>query len=398
MADIEKIRRKRLEKIKKPEKRSLSNSLRRKVYKKDKPFDFDVINTTPSDIFIVNPDSFSIQYSLLFEESLEDQEMVEIMFKQFSRVNKFLFSKYSTVTNYKKITPVFTFDKILDSKGILSEAGFSKMVRDNKISHNMIGIEEIKSIYKFLIAKLKVSFISFENFPELIYLLSVFIFSKSPYDLSKCPPVKQVEALYEALKTLSDSVPKYLFDEADPGIWNKDVINALNELLDKNPEAELPNGYKKMNELVIMTEYKAFTGSKIQNLCVEILDNIFFEAFETHFLMPIVHKSSKIRAKGILTEEVLSLSVNYNSKTESLPGFSKLTQTMKIHSLSLNNVTQSIALECSQLLDDIIYSIEKNSFVLISRVPKPSKMLTNRFIEDKNLKNKKFLKKNQQKN
>ena len=395
ISDIQRIRDKRLDRENKErdnaEKRSLSNLLRKKTLRKqieNRRIELGVRSKLSEDesLTIIKSQELdpSFQIYRINEEIKEDQEMIQIVIKKYSRVNRFLFIKYASSSNKPNINPIITFDKIQDIKEYLYEPGFTKMVREHNISNSMIGTEEIKKIYKFLIAKLKVSSIQYENFPELMYLLSSLIFTRSPYDLSKYPPAIYLESLYESIKNSAENIPKHFFDVYDPGYGDRDVIKSLNAQLEKNIDIMLPMGYKKVLEPILTVEHKAFIGSESQAISLEILDSILMNSIGFHLLMPVVIKSSILRAKGILSlDEAKSISVKYINKPEASFSFSKLSPNMKVHALAISQFSQDISLECAQLVDDLIYSIEKQSASVISKVPKSTKMLTNKITEAK---------------
>ena len=327
----------------------------------------------------------SIELFRIHEETSSEIENLKITLKKYSRINRILFTKYSGSAYKNSIISDSTFDKIQHKKEALTESDFSKLLREYGILQNFLTIEEMKYIYSYLAKKLKVTKLSYEHFSDLIYMVSTVIFNREPYNLAKFPSVVWLESFYEILKNCKENfIPKTFFEEPDPGYGDRDVINRLNNKLKKDPDYHLPENYKKVKEIQISIEYKAFCGNSEQNIVLEIFDDIFFKAFNTHFLMPIIVNSHRIRAKGLMgLEDNKTGSIKYLPKLESNPGFSKLSPNIKLQVLSTQNLSGELILECGRLIDDLIYSIEKNSFVLISRYPKPAGTLTNRIIQEK---------------
>lgn len=407
MSDIEKIRQKRqardiyknnleirslsyLSKLRKKNKIKLGKLETGREYGLNKDYDDMMIENKEKDV------GFGLVR--ICDEFPETQEMIEIILKNNSKVNKFLFTKYACSKNKKQLTPIPTFEKFQEESESLSEAGFCKMLSDNSISliptlptsatkispssSNLLSAEDFKKIYTFFIAKLKLSSIPYEYFPELIFLSSSYIYSKPPFDPHKFNPVAHLQFFYAFLKKHSGIVPSQYFEYNDPGFGDLDVICALNKYLEKDPYMKLPNGYKKIVEPDVCIEYAVCVGNEGQKIVLELLDEVFYKSFGLHLLLPMAVKSMRCRAKGVLdTEKAQSLSVKYLNKTEAVPGFSKLTKNMKVRALAVEGVRNEDAVECAQILDDIIYTIEKKSSILISKLPKPSKLLSNRIKE-----------------
>lgn len=305
-----------------------------------------------------------------FQEELDqDQLLIQVIIKKYSRINKFLFKKYSSANN---------------SDRILLESGFSKLIRENNIGKSILTTEEIKKVYMFLVARLKTTGIFLEYFAELLYLLASFVFSRPPHDFSNLPPAWGFDCLYSLFFANSPNISSLLFEDA--GYGDRDVVNTLNLQLEKNSEISLPVGYIKVNQPYLKLEYKACAVEKSQKIAVEILDNIIAQTFSFHFLMPTVSKSFQVRAKGVLdSDEAKSASVKFLNKAESELNFTKLSPNMKIHALTIAKYSKDLAIECSQLVDDLIYTIEKKSLVVISKVPKAAKSLTNKAIESRQM-------------
>lgn len=378
MKDLEKIKKKRLEKEKKDLEKKNAPKIKQKfaIIKKAKDEDLPIAKdgTEKDSIYELN----RIQ-----EELPEDQKLIEIVLKKYSRVSRLLFSKYAG-SSYKKKLPVLTFENLLETKENLSEPDYSKLLRDNNINNEMISTEEIKQVYKALIIKLHVPTIKYENLGDLFYITSCLIFTRDPYDLFKYPSAVYYEALFNLIKdSENQSIPRYLFEEPDPGKGDRDIAKILNQELDKNPELTLPENYKKVKEPVFCVEYTAATHSPLFNIAVEVLDQILYQSLNIRLLMPMISIQYKTRAKGILPQQTNPLTSPHK---ESFPGFSKLSPYTKLSALNITGIPIQNIIECGKTIDDVLYTIEKNSTVLLNKHHKKPGSISNKAIQDKIIK------------
>ena len=101
----------------------------------------------------------------------------------------------------------------------------------------------------------------------------------------------------------------YHYDNLDPGGGDKNVIAQLNEELKSDPEAPMPEGYRRVQEKDIEVIYTVPPGlnipKKIQD-CIEILDDILSTKL-FHFLEPQIRWITYYRAKGIMRRRSESL-------------------------------------------------------------------------------------------
>lgn len=326
------------------------------------------------------PDKFA-KFTMIRDEFPETQKLLKSVFKKYRRVNRSLFSKYAGLAykNIGSMTP--SFDRYKNKKLMLTEGDFSLFLKQFNILGNKMTVKEMKKIFATL-CKNSIKTVSVEDFHELIYMACSLIAHKNPM-LSKLPEVLSLFDFYFNLEKCCEGlVPKNFFNEPDPGYADRDVVKALNEKLEKDPEMELNENYKKYEEIVVMVKYDVPVGRKSQKMVLRILDQLFCDTFNFHFLLPTVKILYKTRAKGILKAEDPRFGLGYLNKIESNPEFFKLSTHIKIHALNLD-YSENILIECSKLVDDLIFTIEKNSNEVISRLPKPAGSISNKFIQNK---------------
>jgi hypothetical protein len=255
------------------------------------------------------------------------------------------------------------------------------MLRENNVSSLFISTEEIRTVFATIASKTKSVVVHFELFTDLLYMVSMLIFSRHPYNYSKYPPCKLFENIFLLFRPCDDNIiPRYLFDEPDPGSGDRDVIRILNQILEKNPDYQLPENYKKYKEPILITSFTACSTINSYNIVIEIIDSILNQNLNLHILMPIVKVEYKTRAKGMVKGDDGKNSYRALTRIESNTSFAQLSPFIKLSSLNIFSVGSEIVIECAKVLDDLIYSIEKNSFVFISKHAKPPGSITNKVL------------------
>ena len=321
------------------------------------------------------------------EETSEELELINGVLKKYSRILKALFNNFAGSAYKKVINKTPSFDKLKRTKECLSESDFSKMLKSFNVFSSKFSVEHMKTVYNFLTTKLRTTEIQYENFPELIFLIALLKHNKEETFFVQFPPAWNLEIFFQSLKNNEGTLPSYYFEDPNFGYGDRDVAKAINAKLLKDPEFPIPENYKKYKELNLSVCYKAVLCKDSQKIVVELIDEILWQGLGVHFLMPIVEKKYLVRAKGVLGfHDSRNPSSKYLPKIESIPGFAKLSPNIKFHAVSLQHLPIDSLLESAKLIDDLIYSVEKNSFVLISKLPKPAGTISNRVTQEKILK------------
>lgn len=395
--EIEKVKQRRLYRENKERidnhNKSLHYNLQKKALKKEinkrrielginSKLNEDDIAIIPNDASIKD---FNITFHRIREEPSETRKMILLVVKRFSKVNRVLFSKYSGSAFKNKISVTPTFEKYQKNKDALCESDFSLFLRDFGLLNTKISVEEMKRIFVEVVKKTQ-NYLGLEEFSDLIYITASLIANKEPFVYAKFPEAIHLQMFYGYLKDHSDGLlPKHFFTESDCGYGDRDVVRVLNEKLQSDPNTPIPDYYKKYEETTLVVKYEPPIGKKSQRIAISLIDDLLSGLFGFHFLMPIIETHVKIRAKGILKPEDPNTSIfNDIKKIESNPGFIKLPAHLKIHVIS-SKFNEDTILECSKLLDDLIYTIEKGSFNIISRFAKPAGTYTNRIMQEKQL-------------
>jgi hypothetical protein len=310
------------------------------------------------------------------DETTEEQFMIDIICKKYARVMKVLFTRYAGSSGKRP------FEHMQNTKANLTEPDFSRLLRENCISSIMLSTDELKSLFSFMLMKTKLTSVPYDHFSDLLYATSVVIFSKDPYNYSHFPSCKIFELIFEAFKSNDEKlIPLSLFEEPDPGYGDRDIVKLLNSRLEADPEEPIPEGYQKYKIPVLITDYTSSIGDRSWQISVEILDDLLLNTFGVHLLLPVVHVDYRYRVKGIIKNEDNRLKgIN---RIESYSGFNHLSSHAKLFAINYQPNQAEIAIEVGRVIDDLIFSVEKNSRVLISKHAKAPGFFVNRVVQER---------------
>ena len=397
LMELERIKQRRLmkeyqEKVQ-TEHKSLQNIIQKKALKHEinkRRIELGVHSKLNNeDRLIVTPEAYPKDHSLdlvkINEEAPETCKLIKTVVKRYNKATRMLFNKYSG-QGYKlkgSVTP--TFEKYQKTKEIMKESDFSLFLRDFAFLPNLITVDEMKKLFIDLTKK-NHGELEYDEFPDLLYMTSRLISSKNLQSCAKFPEALHLQMLFEHIQSHSEGLlPKFYFTEPDCGYGDRDIARALNDKLEAFPDFSLPYNWKKYEETTLVVKYEAVHLKKSKRIALKVLDDVIFSLFSFHFLMPVLETQVKVRAKGVLRKDDLQgRSLKQLNQIESNPGFGKLPGHLKLHAIQMA-FDEDITLECTKLIDDLIYSVEKNSFVLISRYPKPAGKLTNRVVQERQM-------------
>ena len=250
----------------------------------------------------------------LYDFSLEEEKDQNDI-KNFLRVNRkllnFLFKSYANSGFYHK--QVNTFDALHNRIETMSLSEAVMMLSNNSIIPELLHKEEAGAILRLVNAKIigdkrENKALTFEAFNSYFLQIAMFVFGREPINLSQKPPVESAKAL---MKLFEKSAVKRgesirLFENPEYTIIaDNDVLNELNKLLKKNPNVNMPDGYKKIKIKEYKSEFKIpeyFEIPEKNKICLEIMDGILFKNFGFHIFEPISKPVYSYKAKPVLNQ------------------------------------------------------------------------------------------------
>jgi hypothetical protein len=328
------------------------------------------------------------------EAEAQDEEMVNLILRKYSRLFKTLFSKYTGTGYVSKNHSKSTIDWLAERKEKISESEYIKLLRDHTIIDTFITKEQVRGIMKsYCLKVLKQSELTstdYEGFKGLFCQIAYFIFSSDPHDMSHLPPVLSVMKLIEFMREMyrSSKLSTEMFED-DPGTGDKDVVRRLNAYLVNDPNTPMPDGYKRVVDRDIEMRYEVpdTAGMEISfKDCVEILDDVMFSSIGFHILEPMVEITTCYKAKGIAPKKnrielppIHERAVNpvknrvKDETSQSPPRVVKppnLSPVMKFEIAQAPLDMKETMHECALVLEDVLKSVHLKLNRVINRAPK----------------------------
>ncbi|OMJ82697.1 hypothetical protein SteCoe_16519 [Stentor coeruleus] len=408
MRDIERVKSSRIEKQKRDKSQSAlrrANDERQKIKLKEVLEQKRVLhgvdsNISSSQAMIVKEAVFTVDFPLVIieEETSEEQEIILILLRKYRRILKGLFSHYSN-SGFKnnKFSLKAPFEALSEKKSSISESEISKMMREHGIGNQMLSTEDLRKVISWFYQKTKLPAIEFDYFPQLVYYISSFIYSKGKNTTYDYPlGISLMMLMKHFQESPAKVIPVYYFTEPDYGVGDKDVLKALNDKIKSNPDLSLPEGFIKVKEKDVVISYKVPKFFKPSHkAAVQILDDILFKNFQVHFLSPVTSVINLTFVKGVLNKPQMEtqdkvgvrLGVPTNKaayKIQPLPTYLNFTPGIKLEISNLSTVfSNDVLIECGRVVDDLIYSVDKGSFTVISRNPRPAGTISNKVIQQR---------------
>ena len=336
-------------------------------------------------------------YFDLNSEPTEVQEGVNFILRKYVRVLKMLFARYGS-SGYRKGS--LPHEVIGEHNNMISEAEMYKMMKEQGA---VMPKDVHLNIFRTYCVKRKRADntkVDYEGYLGLIIQEAMYVFSKPPKDLCMYPAYVSVKALFDLFRTTASLasasstdkdtvIPLKFYDEPDPGAGDREIVKKLNQLLARDPTTKLPDGYRKATDKELEVKWVLPDSVVIPNtvrLVLEVLDEIVVSVCERHILEPQFSFTPVIRARGVLAAPIaIQPSQPLANPSKSLtPQPSKhIRQTIdqelkyQITVLSTQYSREHLA-ECATLVDDLVYSVEMKSMILLSKEKKNAAQMTNK--------------------
>lgn len=326
-------------------------------------------------------------------ESAESQEGVKLILRKYGRILKLLFARYGN-SGYRPSNAL-----IGELSSLLSEAELLKMLKEQGISSAYLSKDAHLAVFRTYCLKTDRADntkVDYEGFVDLIVQEALYIFSKPPKDLGNYPPFVAVNALFELFHAHSTAavlgpdkaIPLKYYEEPDPGVGDREIVRKLNLLLAKDPSVQLPEGYRKVTDKELEVQWtlpEALVLPEGTRTVLGVLDEVVLAALQVHMLEPQFRFVSVVRARGV---PAAPLTVQSAGQSSAQPVPNSLTpqsirptfdSEIKYQATLLSGQYSKTHLaECAALLDDLLYSVEMKSLVLLSKDKKNAAQMTNK--------------------
>lgn len=340
---------------------------------------------------IIIPEEIQLREFIQAESDL--LEAVNMIVLKYSRVFRVLFSKYSGTGFARKAQHKSEFESLADRKSKIYDGEYIKLLKDHNIVPNLMTKTEFQTIMRFYNHKIakqaEQNYVDYEGFKGVFCQLAYFVFSRKSQDYSHLPPVVSVKLLLDHMQgsIKAKGISTEIFDEPDPGTGDKDVVKSLNKLLAKDPNAPLPDGYKRILDKEIQIIFCVPDCLDLEpsyKSSIEILDSLLFSKFGIRILEPQVQYANLYRAKGFAprldkisesSSQEKPVPERSSSKSRSRPILPsaqgiKISPTLKICIAQAPIDDKNTYEICASLLEDILLSVQLKMKRLINRKPK----------------------------
>lgn len=330
----------------------------------------------------------------LNNEPSEEQDYILKLLRHYKRPIQSLFHDYSTKANIRSSSEDLSLANPLMRERLISENTLYKLLRDNGVNAKMLSRDTFFKLFKeFTLKNCSKSteyYLNIKQFETFLIHVANYIYSQSPYDNSCMPLVVSIHSLIQVFKDYSKR--KFLYDEADYGTGDREMVKHLNWLLEQDVNTELPTGFKKWKDYELDVDYKvspALGLKESQIVAIEILDEIVHSSIGVHFLMGQVKMNSYTRAIGVTfvansggtkgqgrlrsVSPPVKVVPNLAPYIKASPGIKAEVQKL------VELYDKSILIDCGEVVEDLIYSVESGSSTLISKYPKPPGTIKNQF-------------------
>ena len=248
----------------------------------------------------------------LYDFSLEekkDQNAIKNFISKYRKLLQFLFKSYAnTGYSHKQIN---SFDQMHDRLETMSLAEAIIMLKKNSIIPDLLHKDEAKTLLRLVNShilgdKREGKSLTFEAFNSYFLQVAMLVFSREPINLSQKPPIESIMALLKLFEksALQRRESIKLFENPDHTIIADDrIIKELNKILKKNPDAPMPDGFKKIKIKEYKNIYKIPDYMPIpekNKIALEILDDLLNQQFGFHIFEPFSRPVYTYKAKPVL--------------------------------------------------------------------------------------------------
>ncbi|OMJ68547.1 hypothetical protein SteCoe_33967 [Stentor coeruleus] len=228
------------------------------------------------------------EFKLLVEILPDDMELIKVAEKSHHKLLERVFKKYSIA--HQKAVKTNTFADMTETVTHISDTEIHKLLKDLSLGHLSISQSTfVEFSREFNIYKNKQkSTLDFNEFQDFLVHLSLVIYSEPPHDYSLYPAVIPFMHLLKTLEFIENDYKLLIAPTISP--QKVPNINYFNEQLTKNPDFELPKGYKKhhIKDVKICFSVPSNLGvSESFSNCIEIFDDILHSCLGVHFLEPV---------------------------------------------------------------------------------------------------------------
>ena len=217
----------------------------------------------------------------LFDYDAEEQrdvDAIKIVVKKYSKLFKYLFTKYAN-SGYS-VKAFSNFEELNKKLQTISVAEIMKMLRDHYVTNRIITKTKISEIVRQVHLNSSPLPLEYKYFVEFFIQLGYIIYTSPPNNMIHLTPaetlMKLITFFEESARSRGQST--LLYEDPDAtSLGDKKIIEELNKRIAINPNYSLPEGYTKVIEKDFTYEYKIpeyYEIPESQRICALVLDSL----------------------------------------------------------------------------------------------------------------------------
>jgi len=190
-----------------------------------------------------------------------------------------------------------------------------------------IVVKKYSKLFRYLFSKYEnanTHSVSYALFIKYIIQLSYIIYTNPPHNLIDISHAETLLKLISFLKegARSRGQPTLLYEDPDiTSLGDKKMIAELNRRITINPHYALPEGYSKIVEKDFTYEYtlpEYYNIKESQSISQLVLDSLCEKLFEFHFIDPIVKYTEIVKVRQTFNKQQLLVKepIGYMKKIE----------------------------------------------------------------------------------
>lgn len=301
--------------------------------------------------------------------SEEDLETLRLAQKMYSKLTKQLFRTYCGSAYAKASGDVDTFEKKGAKMAHIREAELMKLLKDNGVSHFQLSKEHLSSLLRSFCFKRQSSepsALDYAQFPDFLVQVALHLYSKPPQDLSYLPPAASFLSLIGVFRAAWKARGKSVVIFESPHLvrGDKDILAQLNGQIGREPDMELPEGYKKVTvrELELRYDLSAETGLREGfRMALWTLDEMIQDTFGIHLLEPRLFSRTVTRVEAAGFKPTSPQAPSGETRPV-LPAPLNRNPTLRLEVVKQQKrYGKDKIQEVARLLDDLITSVESGS-------------------------------------
>ncbi|CAI2384566.1 unnamed protein product [Moneuplotes crassus] len=247
----------------------------------------------------------------LFEYDAEEERdvnAVKTVAKKYTKLLKYLFSKYAN-SGYS-VKAFSNFEELNKKLQTITIAEIMKMLRDHHVTNRIIGKSKVSEIVRRVQPDSTPLPLAYPVFVEFFTQLAYVIYAGPPNNLIHLTPaetlIKLINFFEESAKSRGQST--LLYEDPDAtSLGDKKVLDELNRRIKVNPSYSLPEGYTKVYEKDFEYEYKLpeyYEISEAQRVSISILDSLCDKLFDFHFIEPMVKYRETVKVRPTFKKQI----------------------------------------------------------------------------------------------